>query len=102
MKTPNTFGLSDSDLNKIIEILRNTTEVKGGKIFGSRAKGNYREGSDIDIAVEAPALDHTHYLRLCTKLDDLMLPYKIDLVLMHRIDNSSLVDHIQRIGVPLW
>lgn len=102
MSTRNFFGLSDSDLTKIINILRSTESVKGAKIFGSRAKGNFREGSDIDIAIDAPKLDHNQYLRLSSKLDDLMLPYKIDIVIMHQIDNTELIDHIQRIGVPLW
>ncbi len=102
MNQSSKFGLSDRDLTKITDLLRSVSDIQLAKIFGSRAKGNYREGSDIDIAIEAPTMDHTQYLRLRTKLDDLMLPYKIDLVVMHQIDNEALIEHITRVGVRLW
>jgi len=95
------FGLSANDLTRIIELLRSVDGVSGAKIFGSRAKGNFREGSDIDIALIAPNLNHDHYLRTCAKIDDLMLPYKVDLVILHQIDNDSLLDHIQRVGIDI-
>lgn len=96
------FGLSDHDLKAITTFLQTFDGIDSAKIFGSRAKGNYRDGSDIDIAIAAPTMDHTKYLRLIAKLDDLLLPYKIDVVLMHTIDNKELADHIKRIGVNLW
>ncbi len=96
------FGLSANDLTRITDLLRNIDGVLSAKIFGSRAKGNYREGSDIDLALDAPTLDHDHFLRLCAQLDDLILPYKIDLVLLHQIDNDTLLEHIERVGIDLW
>ena len=102
MNSRNKFGLSDSDLNEIISALRRAPEIQSAKIFGSRAKGTYRNGSDIDIAIEAPAMDYDRFLRLCTNLDDLMLPYKIDLIVQHNIQNDALLDHIQRVGISLW
>ncbi|MCX6125401.1 MAG: nucleotidyltransferase domain-containing protein [Proteobacteria bacterium] len=102
MIPPNLFGLPDADLKNIVDILHQTNGVLKAKIFGSRAIGNYREGSDIDLAVEAPTLDHNHFLRLCSRLDDLMLPYKIDIIIMHQIDNDALLEHIERVGVSLW
>ena len=102
MTSKNKFGISDKSLENIISLLRSTYGVETARIFGSRAMGNYREGSDIDVAVVAPSLDHNQYLRLCSRLDDLMLPYKIDLVFIHQIDNSSLIEHIKRVGIELW
>lgn len=70
-------------------------------LFGSCAKGAYRPGSDIDLCLDAPGLTLTQQLEIETRLDDLLLPWKIDLVLMHEIDNPALLDHIRRVGVPL-
>ena len=102
MTSKNKFGIPENSLAQIVALLRATEGVETAKIFGSRAMGNYRDGSDIDVAAVAPSLGHHQYLRLCSKLDDLMIPYKIDLVLIHQIDNSSLVEHIQRVGIELW
>lgn len=102
MTSKSKFGTPDSSMTQIVALLRSTEGVETAKIFGSRAMGNYRDGSDIDIAVVAPSLDHNQYLRLCSKLDDLFLPYKIDLVLIHQVDNSSLIEHIDRVGIELW
>ena len=71
-------------------------------IYGSRAKGNYRRGSDIDIALDAPRMTYEDCLRLAATLDDLMLPWRIDLSLLHQIDNPALLEHIARVGKPFW
>ena len=102
MSKPTHFGISDTDLNKITSLLRSIEGIEKAKIFGSRALGTYRDGSDIDIAVTAPAMDHTQFLRLATSLDDLMLPYKIDLIIMHHIANDALTEHIEKVGINLW
>ena len=102
MSKPTRFGISDTDLSKITSLLRSTAGVEKARIFGSRALGTFRAGSDIDIAVTAPSMDHTEFLRLATSLDDLMLPYKIDLIIMHHIDNAPLTEHIESVGISLW
>lgn len=69
--------------------------------FGSleSAMGRYREGSDIDLALITGPFNHSDLLRLSQKIDDLMLPYKVDLVAIHEIDNPALLDHINRVGI---
>lgn len=79
MSKPTQIGISDTDLSKITSLLRSIDGIEKARIFGSRALGNFRAGSDIDIAVTAPAMDHTQFLRLSTSLDDLMLPYQKNL-----------------------
>lgn len=49
--------------------------------------GRYREGSDIDLALVTGPFNHSNLLRLSQKIDDLMLPYKVDLLAIHEIDS---------------
>lgn len=98
MTSSSLFGLKQSQLSQITITLRQWPKIKNAIIFGSRAMGTFREGSDIDIALDAPGMSHDEYLRLSTQLDDLLLPHKIDLILIHQINNQALLDHIQRVG----
>lgn len=67
-------------------------------LYGSRAKGNYRQGSDIDLCIKANSWNERKLLSLENEIDDLLLPYKIDLSLYHQIENMALIDHINRVG----
>jgi uncharacterized protein len=71
------------------------------RLFGSRAKGNHRTGSDIDLFIEAPTLNSVRRLGLEMQLDDLLLPWKIDLVMANEVDNPALLAHVGRVGIPL-
>jgi len=71
-------------------------------LYGSRAKSNYRDGSDIDLTLVGDALSHAQLNRIETQLDDLLLPYTIDLSLFGHIDNANLIDHIRRVGVVFY
>ena len=71
-------------------------------LHGSRAKGNFKPGSNIDLCLVGTGLTLPSLLRIDTELDDLLLPYKIDLSLRHHIDNPELLAHIQRAGVSFY
>ncbi|MDP4239310.1 MAG: nucleotidyltransferase domain-containing protein [Bacteroidota bacterium] len=71
-------------------------------LFGSRAKGTYLAGSDVDIALVENELVLTDILDLFIEIEKLSLPYKFDLILYHRIKETSLLDHINRVGVCLF
>ncbi len=96
------FGLSARALVSLRSLFATQPLIRRAIVYGSRAKGNYRPGSDIDITLDAPDLGFDAYLRLCSKADDLMLPWRIDLSLLPQIDNPDLLDHIERVGKPLW
>jgi predicted nucleotidyltransferase len=66
-------------------------------LFGSRAKGNYKNGSDIDLALTGPA-DYSELSNIACELDDLLLPWEIDLLDFDNITNQDLREHISRIG----
>lgn len=67
-------------------------------LYGSRAKGDYKPGSDIDLALKGEKLDLKELNRIALALDDLFLPYTFDLSIYHRIDNPDLLEHIARVG----
>lgn len=66
-------------------------------LYGSRAKGNFRPNSDIDLTIIGD-LDWQTFTQLESELDDVLLPYKMDLSLFAHLENTSLVEHIQRVG----
>jgi len=94
----NSFGLSSESIHKINLCLTQEPKIEKAILYGSRAKGTFRPGSDIDLTLIAPSMNLTELLALENKLDDLLLPYKIDLSLFHQIENPDLVAHIERVG----
>ncbi|WP_255408173.1 nucleotidyltransferase domain-containing protein [Macromonas nakdongensis] len=81
-------------------MFQNHPSVEQVVLFGSRAKGNHRSGSDIDLCLTAPSLSPHELWNLDAEIDDLLLPWKVDLVLRHTIDSPELLAHIQRVGLP--
>lgn len=72
-------------------------------LYGSRARGDYKNGSDIDLTLRGDSeLTHTLLSRIANDLDDQLLPYTIDLSIFENINNSDMVDQIQRFGVPFY
>jgi predicted nucleotidyltransferase len=96
------FGLSARALVLLRQLFAVYPEIRKATVYGSRAMGNYRNGSDIDITLDAPDMSSAHFSHLCTAADDLMLPWAMDLSLLSHIDNPALLEHIQRVGKPLW
>lgn len=96
------FGLTDITIAKINAVFAKHPEVEKVVLYGSRAKGNYRHGSDIDLTVFGNALTYNQLGRIETEIDDLLLPYKMDISLYRQIDNPDLLDHIKRVGVVFY
>jgi len=96
------FGLKPDTISRINGVLAAHPEIEQAVLYGSRAKGNYRAGSDIDLCLKGDALTLTQLLKIENELDDLLLPYKIDLSLHHALDNPELIDHIRRVGVVFY
>ncbi len=96
------YGLKYSDINKINILFSKHQTISRVILYGSRAKGNYRTGSDIDLTIQGKNIDLTTLLEIETELDDLLLPYKIDLSLYNKIENRDLVDHINRVGITFY
>lgn len=95
-------GLSPTTVARIQGVLARHPEVDKAVLYGSRAKGTFRPGSDIDLTLCGRELDHTLLTRIDNELDDLLLPYQIDLSLMSSLTHPALLDHIRRVGVVLY
>ena len=96
------FGLKEKTITDIQSVFATVPEIEKAIIYGSRAKGNFKNGSDIDITLKGNVLNLTILNQILLKLDDLFLPYKFDISIYHQINNSDLLDHIQRVGICFY
>lgn len=94
------YGLSTIELQQIRQVFASQPEVKEAWLYGSRARGDYKPYSDIDITLVGD-LTTSHMADLETKLDDLLLPYTIDLTCLRSIRNAALRANIAHDGVRL-
>lgn len=95
------FGLSEDDIARLCGVFERYPKIDQVLLYGSRAKGNYRPGSDIDLTIIGE-IDWQMFNQLTTELDDLLLPYQIDLSIYQHIDNDELKAHIQRHGQVMY
>jgi predicted nucleotidyltransferase len=95
-------GLSEKTVATIHYILAAHAKVERAILFGSRAKGNYRPGSDIDLALSGPALEQQTVDRIYSELDDSFLPYEFSLILLSDEIDSKLRAHIDRVGLMFY
>jgi len=96
------IGLSTTDLTKIQSVFARFPALSKVWLYGSRAKGNFRSYSDIDITLEGDALNPDIGHRIEWALDDLYLPYTFDVSILTAIDNRDLLEHIERVGVLIY
>jgi predicted nucleotidyltransferase len=92
------FGLSEADIEKIKLVFLKYSDIEKVVIYGSRAKGNYKPSSDIDLTIFTENKEISFLFKIENEIDDLMLPYKVDLSIFALLENESLKDHILRIG----
>ncbi len=97
-----TFGLTDLHIIKIQQVLQQHPQVERAIIYGSRAKGTYKPGSDIDLTLVGDALSTQILGNIFFQLDDLLLPYTIDLSIFKNITTPELRDHIERVGAIFY
>lgn len=96
------FGLSDTEINKINQVFSSFPEIEKVIVYGSRAKGNFRAGSDIDMTLTGKDLNLYIINEVNTKLDDLLMPYIFDLSVLKQIKNQDFTDHIRRVGTIFY
>jgi uncharacterized protein len=92
------YGISIQNIDQIISIFSDVSKIEEVIIFGSRVKGSFKPGSDIDLAVKGSNLTFDDLLKLYGKLDELNLPYKLDLILYNDINDKEVLSHIKRLG----
>jgi len=96
------FGLDEKVIAKIRGVFAAHPSVERAVLYGSRAKGNYRPGSDIDLTLHGEGLTSRELGVVAEELDDLLLPYTIDLSLFSQIEHEGLREHIERVGVVFY
>lgn len=96
------YGLPQSIIQKICEVLSRYPQVDKATLYGSRAKGNYKNGSDIDLTLHGDGLSLNTIYKILGDLDDLLLPYTIDLSIFRDIDDLDVIEHIQRVGILFY
>ena len=96
-------GLTESDLKIIRNTIRAFDNIESAILFGSRAKGNYKKGSDVDIAIIFADKKQTDAIQLIHDRleEETPLPYFFDVIDFNTIQNTDLIEHIERVGIPL-
>jgi predicted nucleotidyltransferase len=95
------YGIRTGVWNQLLPILRSLPAVEQVVLFGSRAKGNFKPGSDIDLCVKGDALTDQDLKHLQQRIEELDLPWVVDLLHYESISDPSVTSHIDRVGVAL-
>lgn len=96
------YGLEEKEIQQMNSVFAHYPEVEKAILFGSRTKGNYSPGSDIDLALQGDNLTLSLLFEIENALDDLLLPYKMDIAIYNKIENPDLIDHINRVGINFY
>ncbi len=95
-------GLNNDTIRRIRQLFSRHEKIQQAILYGSRAIGTHTVGSDIDLALKGKHLTMKDVLQVRIDLDELNLPYTIDLTLYNEIQNQDLLDHINRVGSVLY
>ena len=95
-------GITTLDNSLIIQVLSGCEEVDRAILYGSRAMGNYKPSSDIDIALVGSNLNLQILNNLTAQFAELSIPYTLDISIQNQIKNQALLDHISHAGIPLY
>ena len=92
------FGLKQETIDKINSVFEKHSEIENVVIYGSRAKGNYRNGSDIDLTLNGKELNYAVLSKIDQEIDDLNTPYLFDISIFDLLNAPDLEEHINRVG----
>lgn len=92
------FGLSEIVMSDLCGVFRKHHNIDEVIIFGSRAKGNYHDGSDIDLALKGDGITFSQLMDINIEIEDLELLYKVDLLSYNERKGSPIGEHIDRVG----
>ncbi len=95
-------GLTKEEITSIRAVFSKYQQVEVVLIYGSRAMGNFKPASDIDLTLIGKDIDLSLQTEIEFELDDLMLPYKFDISIYDKITNPEFLDHINRVGKEIY
>ena len=101
MQALSSYGLNNRDAQIIFGIFKNYSEVKNVLLFGSRAKGVFHKGSDIDLAIDNSDISFKTLRQIKSDFEESSLPYFVDLVDTKTLNKKELIEHIKRVGKPI-
>lgn len=96
------FGLSERSYNELIDILASMPEIDEARIFGSRARGDYSQASDVDLLLSGRALTSHSLAVINDKLYESHIPYFFDTLIDEKVTNPKLLANIQRDGKVIY
>lgn len=97
-----TYGLKDETIEAVCKVFVSFPELEKVIIYGSRAKGNFKNGSDIELTLIGTEVNLTICNKIELEIDNLLLPYTFDFSIFHHITNKELVSHIERVGKTIY
>ena len=97
-----TFGIAEKAFEELIILFSQNPNIEKVVLFGSRAMGKYKEGSDIDLALFGTDIKLNDQLDLSLKLEKLEYPYSYDFQIYKNIKDKDVLDHINRVGVIIY
>jgi predicted nucleotidyltransferase len=96
------FGLKPEIIKQVNCIFARYPQIEKAILYGSRAKGNYKAGSDIDLSLIGQNLTLSIVYAVELEIDDLLLPYTFDISIFNQISNLDLIEHINRVGLSFY
>jgi predicted nucleotidyltransferase len=95
-------GLKQNTIDKVTSVFAKYPLIERVVLYGSRAKGNYQNGSDIDLTIISDNISQKDLHKIENEIDDLLLPYTFDISIFSNIKNDSLIDHIKQVGLDFY
>jgi predicted nucleotidyltransferase len=95
-------GLSAKTIELVRRVFERHPEIEEALLFGSRAKGTFKPGSDIDLALSGGGLTTKYLNRLYQEFDDLPIPYEFSLVVVDEVKDPDVLAHIKRVGTKFY
>ena len=95
-------GLKERHRRAVIDIISANAKVERAVLFGSRATGNFRAASDVDVALFGDRLSMSDQANLTAAIEDLTIPQRVQLLLYETVDSIALRKHIENQGVEWY
>lgn len=96
------YGLADTAWDKLQNLFALHDKIRQVILYGSRAKGNHKPFSDVDIILTGDELTQQDLNQIVLEVDDLLLPYQFDIAIFQNLTNPELIDHIRRRGIVIY